>query len=270
MKINYKNTALGLIDDPKNFNFGFPDPDITPLLSPEELRKFGFSLIGSSDGLKELCGSNIQYVSHSFLEAFLKGKSKLSAVFDKEDIDEGGVIIVGGATNGFTHWHTYYYYAKSYLSDDGEKKIQYLFIDFSKHSKSVIPNLDVYVSYSEGELKELVWNGYVEEGKDSTWWGAFVVSFILFKKYCETETKVIPANKKEHHIGVKYVNETKRKITVLDSTWFTTIVKSEGFGVSGHFRLQPCGPNNSERKLIYIAPFEKQGYTRTAKVLNQQ
>lgn len=68
MKINYKNTALGLIDDPGNFNFGFPDPDITPSLSPEELRKFGFSLIASSDGLRELCGNNIQYVSHSTVD----------------------------------------------------------------------------------------------------------------------------------------------------------------------------------------------------------
>lgn len=93
---------------------------------------------------------------------------------------------------------------------------------------------------------------------------------ILFLKYCELETKIIKSNGRANHIGVKYVNETKSAIEVLDSTWFTTIVKSDGFMVRGHFRFQPYGPNNSLRRLQWIDGFEKEGYTRTAKVLNQQ
>ena len=52
---------------------------------------------------------------------------------------------------------------------------------------------------------------------------------------------------------------------MLDSTWFTNIVRSEGFAVHGHFRMQACGPNHSQRKLTYINDFEKKGYTRRAK-----
>jgi hypothetical protein len=55
----------------------------------------------------------------------------------------------------------------------------------------------------------------------------------------------------------------------LDSTWFTTIVRSEGFKVGGHFRMQPFGKNLSDRKLIWISPFDKNGYTRKAKILSK-
>lgn len=84
--------------------------------------------------------------------------------------------------------------------------------------------------------------------------------------FAEIETKIIEAESKKHpntHNGVK--NSTKVPIAVVDSTWFTNIIRTSGFGVNGHFRFQPCGKNLKERKLIWINPFEKQGYTRTAK-----
>ena len=92
-------------------------------------------------------------------------------------------------------------------------------------------------------------------------------SLILFIKYCPLETKIIAGGKKGNHVGNKYVNETKEEIEILDSTWFTTIIKSEGFRVGGHFRLQPFGPGLVMKKLIWIDPFDKTGYKREAKVL---
>lgn len=74
---------------------------------------------------------------------------------------------------------------------------------------------------------------------------------------------------KEKHLGEKYVNETNYKVEILDSTYFTTISRTEGFGVNGHFRFQPWGPNMSQRKLQWIAAYEKEGYTRKAKILSQ-
>ena len=47
--------------------------------------------------------------------------------------------------------------------------------------------------------------------------------------------------------------------------YYTTIIRSEGFGVKGHFRMQACGRNHREHRLVYIKPFEKKGYTRRAK-----
>lgn len=102
--------------------------------------------------------------------------------------------------------------------------------------------------------------------------------FLLFKKYANTETYSLEAGQKqfmkvdfspiecktpEH----KAKNEAGINVTVLDSLWYTTICREEGFMVSGHFRLQPCKDNLGQwtRKIIYIAAYEKHGYHRQAK-----
>lgn len=276
MKINYKNTALGLIDDPDNFNFAFPDPDITPQLSPQELREFGLSLCKGAPQLKEMCGDNIQYISSSFADAFSKGFEKLKPLFYNEEINEGGVIICGGFTGKYTHVHTYYYAVKTIM--DGDKVVCYniILMDFSIHAQSEVPGLDVYVTvqsdFEKGVLieKSLIWNGYINDDKDKNYWQIWIISFLLFKKYCDIETKeVSPKNRRAKVAGNKYLNETDKRIKILDATWFTNLVVSGAFGVSGHLRWQRYGPNNSLKKLIWIDEFEKEGYTRKAKAITQ-
>lgn len=90
----------------------------------------------------------------------------------------------------------------------------------------------------------------------------------MFKKYADVETKLLPAGKKTKDISGKYVNDSKLDITYLDSKWFTTLVKSDGFNVRGHFRLQPYGEGLKERKLIWINEFQKTGYTAPARKLS--
>jgi hypothetical protein len=92
----------------------------------------------------------------------------------------------------------------------------------------------------------------------------------IFKKHADIELKEVSgmSKKKDKH-GV-YINDTNLKITYLDSKWFTTIVKSDGFTVSGHFRLQPCKEEGCwTKKLIYINEFQKSGYTAPARKLVQ-
>ena len=93
------------------------------------------------------------------------------------------------------------------------------------------------------------------------------VNTLLFKKFAEVETKYLPPNKKTKDINCKYVNDTKIGVTILDSKWFTTLVKSDEFTVHGHFRLQPCGKEMKDRKLIWINDFVKSGYTAPARKL---
>ncbi len=106
--------------------------------------------------------------------------------------------------------------------------------------------------------------------------------FLLFKKYANVETYLIEAGQKqfmkvdfspiecktpEH----KAKNEAGINVTVLDSIWYTTICRDEGFMVSGHFRLQPCKDNTGHwtRKIIYIAAYEKHGYHRQARIRSE-
>lgn len=92
------------------------------------------------------------------------------------------------------------------------------------------------------------------------------IGFILF---AETETKIIDSGKKILGFNCKYVNHSKLTITVMDSKWFTTLVKSDAFKVRGHFRFQPHGDGMKDRKLIWISDFEKTGYTAPARKLSQ-
>lgn len=59
-------------------------------------------------------------------------------------------------------------------------------------------------------------------------------------------------------------NDSKYPITIVNSNWNVTSIRLHGFNVSGHFRLQPCGFQFSETKMIFIEPFKKNGYVRKA------
>lgn len=93
----------------------------------------------------------------------------------------------------------------------------------------------------------------------------------LFINFAEVETKVMKPNTQiwdERGVNAIYNNKTKQDITVIDSTWYTHLISSGAFKVRGHFRFQPYGPGLSKRKLTWINEFEKEGYTRKAKIEN--
>jgi hypothetical protein len=60
----------------------------------------------------------------------------------------------------------------------------------------------------------------------------------------------------------KITNTSDYNVYVVDASWNKLIIRTDGFAVRGHFRLQPCGANMADRKLIWIDAFEKHGYRR--------
>lgn len=261
MRINYKNTALNLLEK-WDEEINIPEGHVP--MTKEQDRAFGRSVLDGLEKSADIFKHNIQIVSEPFMQAYLKGKYKLVDIFDKEEVCESGTLVWS-----FGSWtHTTFYSINTHGTGDNWRP-EYIMVQFSKHSHNDFKSIDVVISGTDKEEKTFIWEGHHKEGKDHAFYLSFLVSFCLFKKYVELETKILPPNKKEKHVGIKYLNETKYKVEILDSTWFTTIVKSEGFEVSGHFRFQPCGKNLSERKLTWIRAFEKSGYTRKAKMLNQ-
>lgn len=101
---------------------------------------------------------------------------------------------------------------------------------------------------------------------------AFYFMLMMLKKYGQADIEMLPKNKKVRSrlLNEKSINETGLEVKVLDSRWFTTICRDEGFLVTGHFRLQPKKDENGEwtRELIYINPYAKKGYHRLAPVVN--
>ncbi len=97
------------------------------------------------------------------------------------------------------------------------------------------------------------------------------MSFILFYNYTETETKIIHGidsgeQRRVKLNGEKFINSSKNDIEIIDSSYFTKIIRTGEFGVSGHFRVQRHGIENSEAKIIFIDGYKKSGYTRNAKI----
>jgi hypothetical protein len=95
-----------------------------------------------------------------------------------------------------------------------------------------------------------------------------IMPLLTIYHFAEIENRVIEQGKTRKAVlgKEKFINETQLPIQVINSNWFTNIYRSEGFNVNGHFRLQACGEGHAKRKLIWINGFEKQGYTRMAKM----
>jgi len=116
------------------------------------------------------------------------------------------------------------------------------------------------------------WEYSEQEGR--SWYGKihdYVMSFILFYNYTDTETKVLHGidsgeQRRAKLNGEKFLNASKNDIEIIDSSYFTKIIRTGEFGVSGHFRVQRYGVGSSETKIVYIDNYKKNGYTRNARI----
>lgn len=195
----------------------------------------------------------IDYISKAFWEAFMSSQKSFIGM----KLDE---IVSGTLLFPYEHAAICYYID---MPNNNYKLIEVRFdnqLHMLANSDSEYGFETEYIKQPEGELVE---NAF-----------AIVVGFHLFKKYAKVEIKEVAHNSKVTDKSplnkelAKIINESSFDITLMDSTWFTTIVRNEGFKVRGHFRLQPK-KNNEEwtKELIYIDEYQKSGYHRQAKKL---
>lgn len=95
---------------------------------------------------------------------------------------------------------------------------------------------------------------------------------VLFKQYASIETKIIQKGKPNIPRKItlnqeKYLNETPVPIQIIDSNWFTNIIRTTGFTVRGHFALRAYGEGRKKRRLVWIDTYQKSGYERKARRL---
>lgn len=213
---------------------------------------------------------DIFVVSPTFADAVLKSKSKLLYLYadiiknNTEDIIIEGTVLVNDM-------------------------VYMISMDIKKDTDIV--DVVFYMFSKDGFLLGITTNQYYKDIDKSvmiTWlssaYGIFnkeaelkirdiqnnCICLFAFKKYADVETKILLPKSKNKSYKNKYINDTNLKVTYLDSKWFTTLVKSDAFKVSGHFRLQPIKVNGKwDTKLIYINDFEKSGYTAKARKLSQ-
>lgn len=166
--------------------------------------------------------------------------------------------------------------------------VSYVVYQDEEEDKELLGELQLYSIYgrivvikfrTRGDRVHWVVTASENIKRDSTKRGGFdgwvgdhvqsLLAILTFKQYAEIETKIIGGvkyPKKTMIAKQKYLNATDKPINILDSKWFIKTVRTEGFGVDGHFRFQACGKGLKERKLIYIHDFKKDGYTSRARI----
>lgn len=212
---------------------------------------------------------NIYLVSPTFFNAMQKSYDKLRPVMDEDgalrSVYEDAVFVIGERTLVFMH-----------LTDDN-----FRFMEFRRdrlcHISDFSINDDAEGLARYKDMDTITVANFF--GYEDIWTPDLILyqqSFILFfKKYGNIDLETLPARQKVKRsslIGEKVNNFMGIDVQVLDSRWFTTICRDEGFIVSGHFRLQPCKDEQGQwtRRLIYINPYAKHGYHRMPPIVNTE
>lgn len=210
--------------------------------------------------------SNINVISTTFVNSAEKAQEKIIDLLkdiienDLGDFQVQGTFIMGEMI----------YQISYHKVSDVIKPFINLFV-FNKNGYAIAflsSELEHNKSWVTGAYDEILKKEYNDE--HITLIKQFVSAILtieVFKKFAEVDTKIIQAKSKERGNKCVYDNQTDFSISFFDSKWFTNIVRSQGFKVSGHFRLQPY--KNGEKKIIWIEEFKKNGYTSKAKIINQ-
>lgn len=273
MKFDYKRTCLDFLTPNAKLDFDF------------YVDKKGWDAVRKkqlSDELKlivfagrEYYLEKIQYITKPFYEAFISHRLKIAEVLKSELVppSSGTFIIHCGEGVVKTIFYT--------IENHEIGKYDATIMEFTKSRENDIVACSSCVQVQlDGKIMAYIGEGYYRSpdfmsliGNNPNESKAASVIFyefchlVAFLKYCDTETKIIqPKERYRDDHKNKYINETNLPVEILDSRWFTTIVRSEGFGVRGHLRLQPYGPGRSMKRWIYIEDYEKSGYTIKSKI----
>jgi hypothetical protein len=201
----------------------------------------------------------IRLVSTSFFNSYQMAKDKLNTPELFQTVDsQSGTLLIGLESI-------------CYRIDN---KQNYILIDFIALDKDRLNAVGFGIEYKPNYgfiHSDHYWftKAYLEADVNITLFCENLLLWLNFFKYVQLETKLLGPKTKGKVVDSKYVNQTKSAIEYVNSTWFTNLVKSDGFKVRGHFRMQVCGTGRQDRKLTWINDFEKTGYTAPARKLTE-
>lgn len=204
---------------------------------------------------------NIFFISNSFYEAFEKSSDKLLELYEHT---------ISNKLSEFNITGTFIIKELVWMVNLQKKQNEDL-IDVSIYifdKKQRLQTILISNVKDNNLIKDFFWDSKKTSPTENDKWALVAsISIIhMFQKYAEIETKLILPKTKSQNIKCLYNNQTDFKITQLDCTWFTNIIRSEGFKVSGHFRLQPY--SDGSKRIIWINEFHKNGYSLKPKMLN--
>lgn len=262
MKLSYRNyPALRFFDNSFRGKIHFHcDPSNMQMLNEESRSNYPvvMEIIKATYDNGFFFHLPIYLVSTTFMKCFLENREKFKELFnaqsDLDDFCENGCYLYAGLVV-IVLKISRDLWSIMFFSQDGQVLLFEVFnYDFEHKGWNVNIASRYYQQPIENPLTE------VRE----------FLSFLLFKKYAPIDIEVVSPLKRAVNKDTKEktVNDTGLDVIVLDSRWFREIIRTEGFTVRGHFRLQPCKDDAGvwTRKLIFIKEFEKHGYHRRAMI----
>lgn len=257
MKFDKNKTCLEFLENGINCEFllGKRDwPVARRMLMKQDIKD---AMIAHKDSFSE----RVQFITQPFYSAFKDAQTKITDILKEEPLGTISGTFLVNAGSGVVKT---IFYA---IANPEPKNFSAQYIEFSRSKHDDITFCASAIQIIDnGDVNYYIADDYEKQHIDHF---LLIAEFVLmcgFLKYCDIETKIIkPQEKYKDTYNIKYFNETKSNIEILDSRWFTEIVRSEGFKVRGHFRLQPYGQGMVKKKWIYINSFDKTGYTSPAK-----
>jgi len=124
----------------------------------------------------------------------------------------------------------------------------------------IMHNVMFYVDMETGEMCEHFKHPDVQEIE------LFIYKLLAFFFLSDNEMVIVePGHKCGTRKSGKFINTFKDiPITIVNSNWNITSIRTDGFEVRGHFALRWTGEGRSIPKMVFIEPFKKNGYIRRA------
>jgi hypothetical protein len=209
----------------------------------------------------------INVISEPFFKAVIDTQPQLTDLLKDIIVNDIGDFVVEGC-----YIYKDFVYMMYYEAIKGSEDMELFLYIFHKDGTPIANYVDScqYDIYQEGFISSFT-HQTRKQDKDKKEWLYESINLVwlfrMFKTYAQVETKIVNAKSKSKTNTEKYLNDTDMNLTFLDSKWFTNLVRSDGFSVRGHFRLQPKKNKDGQwtRELIWINQFQKSGYTAPAR-----
>ena len=193
--------------------------------------------------IKQFKKFDINYCANSFMLDAVKNAHKIASLNTLNDLNHGLQIYL------LDHFMCFFWvsdgFVRALMTEGKKRSISTMTIDLSNNSLTNNPS------------------AFLSETWKDVWYKSFLAA-ALFKQFSEIKVKKIPPKKLVKNFHCKYKSDLSLPINLLDVNWYTQSIKNHPFVVRGHWRLQPHGKGMKRRKLKWIDPFMKQGYTKGA------
>lgn len=92
---------------------------------------------------------------------------------------------------------------------------------------------------------------------------------MMFIKFTKPETVLIQGGARKKHNGVKVSNKSRLDVTMVDANWNKITIRTTGFMVGedtgGFWAIRRAGHKKQDIKVVWINPYQKNGYVRKGK-----